>query len=189
MGRKKEGDRNQLFPTNKFRVFDSLGLPQTVVVLSVGVVVIVVVVLVQTARSGQRGAVRGRGRREEADGASASGSLPRELGPFVGSNSVRLSGMPLCQCSQLSLSLSVSPVSPSHSLPYCPSLSANVAPSLSVLRLLPLPHVALSKDSCSYVYTEKKCYFFAVPAKCIYCCIIIIKYRVEKRAYIYFTAM
>jgi len=91
------------------------------------VVVIVVVVLVQTARSGHwrgKGAwqVGAGGGEAERDGRTG------ELGPFVGSNSVRLSGMPLCQCSQLSLH---PPRTLSVSLP--PSLS------LSLFGRLPVP--------------------------------------------------
>jgi len=86
------------------------------------VVVVIVVVLVQTARSGHW---RGKGAWQVGAGGAERDERTGELGPFVGSNSVRLSGMPLCQCSQLSLH-------PPR------TLSVSLPPSLSLLGRLPV---------------------------------------------------
>lgn len=130
---KKKGDRNQLFPTNKFRVFDSLGPPQTVVV----------VVVVDSCCYCRY--TRPDGKIWPSSGGWRGLGVVGQGRPFVGSNSVRLSGMPAhCQCTGLSLSIYLSCC-------LSPRLFrlASTHLSLSLLRFLPLPHVALSKDSCS----------------------------------------
>jgi len=117
------------------------------------VVVIIVVVLVQTARSGHW---RGKGAWQVGAGGRRGTGGRRNWGH---SWAPTASDCLVCHFASAASSLSIPLArSPSHSLPRSPSPSSDVSPSLSVLRLLPLPHVALSKDSCSNALKKSRFY-------------------------------
>lgn len=89
---------NQLFPTNKFRVFDSLGLPQTVswsLLLSTTTTTTTSATLLLSSRQTETWpATPTTATVTTTTRLSLSDDSPSGCELYVGSNSVRLSGMP-----------------------------------------------------------------------------------------------